>query len=333
MRDVFVDGELAATCWEPLADSGDPIDWREVGAIVRRVHALVPRRSPVGYPVPPPTAFPWWDFEALMADVGAEIDDAARAGLRARRSPATPSWRRLDGAHVVCHGDVHPGNVVMTADGPVLIDWDLMCAAPAGWDHAMLLTLAERWGGDAGAYPAFAAGYGESMADDVTTRRFAELRNVAATLMRVRAGRTDPRAIEAERRLRYWRATRRPGVAGAVETGGACMAAYPLRSVDRRHFLPMLDIGRLGRADVPPTLELMWRRAAELADNARALLGQMLCAWHGLLISRPKAPAHFLCCVAVAVLSAVTAPIGHDGYAAMTERPRVPTHRRAWRRC
>ena len=140
-----------------------------------------------------------------MADVGAEIDAAARAGLD-EAIVRNAAWRRLDGAHVVCHGDVHPGNVVMTADGPVLIDWDLMCTAPAGWDHAMLLTLAERWGGDTGAYPAFADGYGESMADDVTTRRFAELRNVAATLMRVRAGRTDAVArSEAERRLRYWR--------------------------------------------------------------------------------------------------------------------------------
>ena len=94
----------------------------------------------------------------------------------------------------------------MTDDGPVVLDWDLMCTAPRGWDHAMLLTLAERWGGDSGVYPAFAAGYGESLADDVITRRFAELRNVAATLMRVRAGRTDPVARhEADRRLRYWR--------------------------------------------------------------------------------------------------------------------------------
>jgi hypothetical protein len=70
----------------------------------------------------------------------------------------------------------------------------------------MLLTLAERWGGDVGAYPAFAAGYGVSMAEDPSARRFAELRNVAATLMRVRAGRTDPMArAEAERRLEYWR--------------------------------------------------------------------------------------------------------------------------------
>ncbi|MFP5488829.1 MAG: hypothetical protein ACLGHQ_11050, partial [Acidimicrobiia bacterium] len=50
------------------------------------------------------------------------------------------------------------------------------------------------------------AGYGRSLVDDDLTRALAELRNVAATLLRVRAGRTDPAAAaEAERRLAYWR--------------------------------------------------------------------------------------------------------------------------------
>jgi aminoglycoside phosphotransferase (APT) family kinase protein len=202
---VFEDGELAATCWQPLLESGEPIDWREVGTIVRRVHDLSSADLPEGYPLPPPTAFPWWDFERLMNEVGDEIDHAARAGLE-QAIHRNAAWTRIEARCVVCHGDVHPGNVVMTDTGPVLIDWDLMCAAPAGWDHAMLLTLADRWGGDRLAYPAFAAGYGASLANDVPTRRFAELRNVAATLMRVRAGRTDPTAhVEAQRRLRYWR--------------------------------------------------------------------------------------------------------------------------------
>jgi Ser/Thr protein kinase RdoA (MazF antagonist) len=202
---VFVDGDLSATCWHRLVDNGQPIDWREVGAIVRQVHGLEQADLPDDYPLPPPTAFPWWDFETLMADVGDEIDDLARAGL-ARAIERNADWRLLEGVNVVCHGDVHPGNVVMTADGPILMDWDLMCMAPAGWDHAMLLTLAERWGGEPQVYPQFAEGYGASLADDVTARRFAELRNVAATLMRVRAGRTDAHARhEAQRRLRYWR--------------------------------------------------------------------------------------------------------------------------------
>jgi hypothetical protein len=205
---VVTEGRLAATCWELMVDTGAGVDWHGVGAIVRRVHALAAADMPAGYPLPPPTAFPWWDFETLMADVGGEIDEAARAGLE-QAIERNGAWQQLAGTHVICHGDVHPGNVMMTDDGPVLLDWDLMCTAPAAWDHAMLLTLADRWGGDRNVYAAFAQGYGQSFADDVAARRFAELRNVAATLMRVRAGRSDPAAAEeAQRRLRYWRGER-----------------------------------------------------------------------------------------------------------------------------
>jgi Ser/Thr protein kinase RdoA (MazF antagonist) len=106
----------------------------------------------------------------------------------------------------MCHGDVHPGNVVQVADGPVLLDWDLLCRAPWGWDHAPLLTLAGAWGGDAAVLPAFEAGYGRSGAGDAFAVAVAELRLVAATLLRLRAGRHDPAArAEAERRLRWWR--------------------------------------------------------------------------------------------------------------------------------
>ena len=43
---------------------------------------------------------------------------------------------RLSPADGLCHGDVHPGNVIMTADGPKLIDWDGATRAPAGVDLA-----------------------------------------------------------------------------------------------------------------------------------------------------------------------------------------------------
>ena len=59
---------------------------------------------------------------------------------------------------MVCHGDVHPGNVIQSADGPVLLDWDLLCRGPAAWDHAPLMTWTERWGGEPGIYEAFADG-------------------------------------------------------------------------------------------------------------------------------------------------------------------------------
>jgi Ser/Thr protein kinase RdoA (MazF antagonist) len=35
----------------------------------------------------------------------------------------------------LCHGDIHPNNVIMTADGPRLIDWSFSIRAPAAFDH------------------------------------------------------------------------------------------------------------------------------------------------------------------------------------------------------
>jgi Ser/Thr protein kinase RdoA (MazF antagonist) len=142
----------------------------------------------------------------MLDDVRMWIDAAALDAIE-REIASHRDWTALVSTDaVVCHGDVHPGNVLMTLAGPVLLDWDLLCHAHPGWDHAMLLTLAERWGGDPAVYPEFSAGYGRSLMDDRAATAFARLRNVAATLMRVRAGRTDPFARdEAERRLRHWR--------------------------------------------------------------------------------------------------------------------------------
>lgn len=203
---VYEADGLVATGWRRLRATGAAIDWTAVGRIVRHVHGIDPRDLPAGYPLPSPTSFPWWDFEAMLADVAADIDDAALGAIRATVDRHVGWTDMVRSGAVVCHGDVHPGNVMMTDRGPVLLDWDLMCVANPGWDHAMLITLAERWGGDPGVYPAFAAGYGRSSSGDPGASAFAALRNVAATLMRVRAGRADPAArAEAARRLRFWR--------------------------------------------------------------------------------------------------------------------------------
>ena len=50
-----------------------------------------------------------------------------------------------DGPALV-HGDLHPGNVLLTADGPVVIDWSNACQGPGGADVAvawLLLAAAE----------------------------------------------------------------------------------------------------------------------------------------------------------------------------------------------
>jgi Ser/Thr protein kinase RdoA (MazF antagonist) len=194
------------TAWERVVPSGAPVDWGAVGSMVRRLHELRPADLPPAYPVPSPARFPWWDFARLLDEVGPSIDGAARAGLEAAVA-RWPDWSDPRGTRtVICHGDVHPGNVIMTAEGPYLLDWDLVCAAVPAWDHAPLMTWSSRWGGAPGLYERFAAGYGWSARGDPHAEAAAELRLVAATMMRVRAALGDPAAgEEAERRLRYWR--------------------------------------------------------------------------------------------------------------------------------
>jgi Ser/Thr protein kinase RdoA (MazF antagonist) len=182
-----------------------PTDWAAVGAMVRCVHELDPDVISAGYPAPPCWSFPWWDFESLLADVGPMLDDAARRGIEGAVARHA-GWQQRVSNPVVLHGDVHPGNVIQAADGPVLLDWDLVCIGPPAWDHGPLMTWTERWGGEPDVYERFAEGYGASLRGDPVAEAVAELRLVAATLMRVRAGRSDAAAaVEAERRLQWWR--------------------------------------------------------------------------------------------------------------------------------
>ncbi|MGZ4680551.1 MAG: phosphotransferase enzyme family protein [Ilumatobacteraceae bacterium] len=184
-----------------------PIDWRAVGEMVARLHLIAPDTIANGYPLPFCGDFPWWNFSELMGDVGSELDPRSRRSIEVAIEGGLPVVvDQRGGESVVCHGDVHPGNVLQSEDGPVLLDWDLVCRGPAAWDHAPLMTWTQRWGGQAGIYEAFADGYGRSFVADPVAEAIAELRLVAATLMRVRAGRTNPAAAaEAELRLRYWR--------------------------------------------------------------------------------------------------------------------------------
>ncbi len=107
-----------------------------------------PNRSRHSVPLPSPAVFPWWNFEALLDRAGPGLDHGAREGLEAAIDRHR-RWHEFDEV-VVCHGDVHPGNVLMTADGPVLIDWDLLCLAPPGWDHGPMLFVRRSVGRSAG---------------------------------------------------------------------------------------------------------------------------------------------------------------------------------------
>lgn len=197
-------GDLAVFAIERLLPTGE-VDWVAVGEQVRKVHEWPVDEVRGNYPLPRCDDFPWWNTAAVLAEVDDLLDDAARNGLT-NAILEHGDWRSRVNTRVVCHGDVHPGNIIQSSDGPVLLDWDLACHAPTAWDHAMLLTWSQVWGGDPSAYHRFADGYGQSLRDDALATSLAVMRNLTATLMRLKAGRTNPAAAEeAERRLQYWR--------------------------------------------------------------------------------------------------------------------------------
>jgi aminoglycoside phosphotransferase (APT) family kinase protein len=49
---------------------------------------------------------------------------------------------RLSPGDGLCHGDLHPGNVIMTPDGPKIVDWQGCdpCAARSVRPHAIART-------------------------------------------------------------------------------------------------------------------------------------------------------------------------------------------------
>lgn len=202
----IVVGDLAVIALERVIDIG-PVDWRRVGEAVAALHGL-PITEVLGrYPLPWCATFPWWQHTDMLDDVAALCDPPALAALR-RCIDQWCGWHDAAerAVHVLCHGDVHPGNVVQDADGPVLLDWDLLCEGPAVWDHAALARWHRPWGGDPAVHRDFVAGYGRTFAGEWLGEALADLRLVSATLLRLRAGRTTPAAAaEARLRLAWWR--------------------------------------------------------------------------------------------------------------------------------
>lgn len=105
-----------------------------------------------GYPVPevfaasgPDLVMARLDGRDMLADLASRPWRVSRHARtlallhdRLHQIDAPPGLRRPVGpGSQVLHLDLHPGNVMLTAGGPVVIDWSNGCAGPAGADVAM----------------------------------------------------------------------------------------------------------------------------------------------------------------------------------------------------
>jgi len=144
------------TFWPFVEATGAALDWRWLGETLRRLHALTP----------PAGMASLWD---PLSVVKTRIERYGAASYaRAERaqvlSAAYVRAKRIveDSSLVASVGLVHgdPTNVIVTADGPVLIDFDLSGVGPALWDVASVVVRHRRFGLSGDHVEAFHAAYG-----------------------------------------------------------------------------------------------------------------------------------------------------------------------------
>jgi Ser/Thr protein kinase RdoA (MazF antagonist) len=209
LADAEAIGGAKVSLWEYIgADERRPIDFEQLGEVVGRLHRVPPARLTDVVALPFCGDATWLAVERRLAPAEAAnvVDADGLAALR-QHCVALRDWRSR--AHrdavVVCHGDVHPHNVLMRGDEVVIIDWDAICLGPPAFDHAALVTWAERWGGAPQTYPDFARGYGADLRESPLAQELAELRLLAATINMIINGASDRGcAAEAKARMRYW---------------------------------------------------------------------------------------------------------------------------------
>ncbi len=138
----FIDGDSG---WDPAMTDAQ---WQAVGTALKRIHQVpllsegfqLPRRETFD-----PTAYVRWvrQFEMPHASTGGEgpIQQALRGYWMTRHTTIHTAMTSLEtlsavlhkqsGPHVICHADLHPGNIIRDhAGGVFIIDWDDVMLAP-----------------------------------------------------------------------------------------------------------------------------------------------------------------------------------------------------------
>jgi aminoglycoside phosphotransferase (APT) family kinase protein len=94
----------------------------------------------------------------------------------------------------IVHGDSHPGNVVLTADGPLWSDWEDAHLAPLEWDLCCLVAAARVHGNDFGWAEAALAAHG-GPCDASLLEACVDARVAQGAAYLAATGRGDPEAL------------------------------------------------------------------------------------------------------------------------------------------
>jgi Phosphotransferase enzyme family len=112
---------VGQSMWERVLEH--PGDARVMGELLGELHNSLAR-------IPPPITLPR-QVDRLSCKIrraAATVDSAILSALNDLPAPTVPAQ--------LCHGDLHPGNVLLGKDGPVVIDWFDACRGNAQGDLA-----------------------------------------------------------------------------------------------------------------------------------------------------------------------------------------------------
>ncbi len=131
---VYKRGGFAVTLWtyyEPATPQVSPVDYAKalegLHAGMRRVDMVSPRFT---------DRIAEAEQVAAQPDLSPELADADRAFLGSRLESLQQAINDRGAAGQLLHGEPHPGNVLSTINGPLVIDFETICRGPIEFDLA-----------------------------------------------------------------------------------------------------------------------------------------------------------------------------------------------------
>lgn len=194
-------GEHVATLWEEIPDSGAEPTGYDLGGLLRSLHS-----SGI-----PPSVGEWRpvaDARRRLAEGEHELDRVDRDFLKRHCDAVEQRLDELEFAlpRSIAHGDAHLGNVIMGPQGPVLCDFDSLCAGPPEWDLTPMAVGYLRLGRSPEAYRQLVAAYGFDVVAWEGFPVLRDLRELKITVSVLPNLRSNPSvAGELHRRLRSMR--------------------------------------------------------------------------------------------------------------------------------
>jgi|694.fasta_scaffold11004_5 hypothetical protein len=199
----------AVTLWRLEQLVPGEVDPATLGALARHLHGAT---TDAGAGAGLPTLDPLGAVRRQLATAGVSTLDDVVADLATRWSGfATVMPTAL------VHGDLHPGNVLMTRRGPVLADLELAGVGPVAYDLVPAVVAVQRYGEPARSLAEYARAYGQPIAPAARHGVLRDTYEMWLTAWALANRHLDARHdLEARRRLARWTPVPlRPGPLGA----------------------------------------------------------------------------------------------------------------------